>query len=429
MDVEFFQAVPVEFYEEIIQQHLAERRSRIPEGCNSVRVSPEFLQRLPPVARDMYVRMGEEEMRAYRLFSGRSSRSATASPIGTSGTASTADTSGSGIESVRAEVLRNLIADVSNFLMAPSVNEAGMIANAIEPIPAINLKELSLSAIQSIPTVDPSSLVSILRSYYSPVISERRLHHKLFQSLVANPRTRIELINLLIYVLERMPADMCSLGMVLDGYVESLTGGSGAVAAGGNNAVPVGGKAIKRSRSGSNMSSSSSLNSPAPPGTPPPHPAPLRPQTPLLTDTSSKAHIPVLQRTLQLLLHLCSHDEDVCAFFTTPVEKPWTIKRHDRSALHNKRHQGNSGTISSTVSGSTSPATMTITTKFPLVLVMACLERAAFSESSLLIEYLLHLLDIVTAPLSKVINPQDLKSKPGSFEVICCINNFLFTYS
>ena len=417
MDVEFFQAVPFEFYEEIIQQHLTERRSRIPEGCSVVKVSPEFLQRLPAVARDLYTRMSDEEVRAHRLFSGRSSR--TTSP---GGAASTADSSGSGIENARGEVLRNLIAEVSNFLMAPSVNEAGMIANAVEPIPPLNLKELPLSTIQSITTVDPSSLVSILRSYYSPVISERRLHHKLFQSLVANPRTRIELINLLIYVLERMPADMNCLGMVLDGYVESLTGAGGGHVAGvgstcstGGTATPTRLQGIKRSRSGSNLSSSTSLNSPVSVGTPPPHSAPLRPQTPLVTDSSSKAHIPVLQRTLQLLLHLCSHDEDVCAFFTTPVDKPWTIKRHDRSALHNKRHQSNTGTASASTSG---PTILTITTKYPLVLVLACLERAAFAESSLLIEYLLHLLDIVTAPLSKVVNPQDLKSKPLLLDVI-----------
>ena len=383
MDAEFFQAVPFDLYEEIIQQHLVERRERIPVGCDRVTISADFLARLPQVARDLYVRMSDEEVRAYRMFSARTSRS---------------NTPGGSIDSVRSEVLRNLIAEVGNILMVPSGNEAAIIANAAEPISAVNLKELPLSAIQSIPIVDPSSLVSILRSYYSPVISERRLHHKLFQSLVASPRTRIELINLLIYVLERMPADMTSLGLVLDGYVESLTGVAVGAAAG---VQP--GKAIKRSRSGSNLSSVTSA-----PGMSPVAIAPLRPQTPLVTDAHSKAHIPVLQRTLQLLLHLCSHNEDVCAFFTTPVEKPWTIKRHDRSALHNKRHSSSNGSASTNNSG---PATMTITTKFPLVLVMACLERAAFAESSLLIEYLLHLLDTVTAPLSKVVNPQDLKSK------------------
>lgn len=380
MDAEFFQAVPFDLYEEIIQQHLVERRERIPEGCDRLTISADFLMRLPQVARDLYVRMSDQEMRAHRLFSGRSSRSVSPEIS---------------IDTARSEVLRNLIAEVGNILMVPSGNEAAMIANAAEPIPSINLKELPLSAIQSIPTVDPSSLVSILRSYYSPVISERRLHHKLFQSLVANPRTRVELINLLIYVLERMPADMTSLGHVLDGYVESLTG-----AAGASGVQP--GKAIKRSRSGSNLSSTSSLTA-----TPSTAVAPLRPQTPLVTDAHSKTHIPVLQRTLQLLLHLCSHNDDVCAFFTTPVDKPWTIKRHDRSALHNKRHSSNTGGSSSHGNS----AIMTITTKFPLVLVMACLERAAFAESSLLIEYLLHLLDTVTAPLSKVVNPQDLKSK------------------
>ena len=251
----------------------------------------------------------------------------------------------------------------------------------------------------------------MLRSYYSPVISERRLHHKLFQSLVANPRTRIELINLLIYVLERMPADMSSLGMVLDGYVESLTG-SISVPSGGNLECGSPKVTTKRSRSGSNLTSSnsSSLHQ-STSSLPPPHPAPLRPQTPLVTDAHSKAHIPVLQRTLQLLLHLCSHNEDVCAFFTTPVEKPWTIKRHDRT--NKKAHLMNVAPNSP----SSSTNTMTITTKFPLVLVMTCLERGAFSESSLLIEYLLHLLDTVTSPLSKVINPKDLKSKKLQFNV------------
>lgn len=419
MDAEFFQAVPIDLYEEVIQQHLVERRNNIPIGCNKVTISPDFLARIPQIARDMYVRMSDEEVRAYRLFNGGSGRSTrTNSPIESNSSSvprtfesliSSAITSSrtNTPETPDVDRLRNLVAEVNDFLMAPSVNSAGMIANAAEPVPKVNLKELALSSIQSIPVVDPSSLVAMLRSYYSPVISERRLHHKLFQSLVANPRTRIELINLLIYVLERMPADMVSLGMVLDGYVENLSGN------GSNNEVGSGAKGVKRSRSGSNLSSSTSL-----PGTPPPHTAPLRPQTPLVTDAHSKTHIPVLQRTLQLLLHLCSHDEDVCAFFTTPVEKPWTIKRHDRSALHNKKAHlmgSSSGNVNSPVNG---PATMTITTKFPLVLVIACLERAAFAESSLLIEYLLHLLDTVTSPLSKVINPQDLKSKKTFCKIV-----------
>jgi hypothetical protein len=396
LDVEFIQAVPSDLYPEIIQQHLVERRNRIPPGNVHVTVSESFLSRLPPAARTIFVRMSDEEIRAFSIFSSRTSR---------------ANSPASSNASAASRNLRNLINEVNMFLTTPA---SQMITDrqdhrtaSTENVLQVPLTSLPLTSILTIPTVDPSSLVSILRSYYSPVISERRLHHKLFQSLVSNPRTRIELINLLIYVLERMPADMNSLGMVLDGYVESLTSLA--------TVAPAPGKAIKRSRSGSNLtsgaSSSSSLSlNPVTAGT---ALAPLRPQTPLVSDSKSKTHVPVLQRTLQLLLHLCSHNDDVCAFFTTPVEVPWTIKRHDRRAHKRASLMGGNGNGSG--SGTASPSSaMTITTKFPLVLVMACLERGAFAESSLLIEYLLHLLDTVTAPLSKVVNPQDLKIEiPG----------------
>jgi len=417
MDVEFFQAVPSDLYPEIIQQHLVERRNRIPSsGAVRVIVSESFLAGLPTAARALYTRMSDEEIRTFSIFSARSSRLGSSPPQSSVGNAT--------------RNLQNLINEVNMFLSTPAtqmMNEAALIASSTDSSTPVSLKELPLSTIQTIPTVDPSSLVSILRSYYSPVISERRLHHKLFQSLVSNARTRVELINLLIYILERMPADMNSLGMVLDGYVESLLG---TVSGTSTPSIPITpGKAIKRSRSGSNItsipsipsassihSSNSSIASMSSPLSSVAALAPLRPQTPLVTDSQSKTHIPVLQRTLQLLLHLCSHNDDVCAFFTTPVEKPWTIKRHDRSAHKRASLSTANSTIrSSDTTNPNNSTTTTITTKFPLVLVMACLERAAFSESSLLIEYLLHLLDAVTAPLSKVVNPQDLKIEIPSF--------------
>ena len=119
MDAEFFQVVPVDLYEEIIQQHLADRRDRIPVNCNRVTISPEFLARIPQIAREMYVRMSDEEVRAYRMFNNVSLRSAR--PL--SGSLRSATTS------PHHEEFRNLIAEVSDFLLSPSANAAGMIAS------------------------------------------------------------------------------------------------------------------------------------------------------------------------------------------------------------------------------------------------------------------------------------------------------------
>lgn len=391
VDVDFLLALPIDVREDALMQHFDERRRANPDARTEFTISQAFLDRLPADLRALYQEMSANEIRdaqmdldmsgeedddddddgmeeyefdfdendqitQVREFSSRSGR-ASASRNST-------------VNSLRLrDIMQQLNATMSSAM--PAILGMNDTVEAEPAAPTVPMKVLTPTALQSIPAVDPSSLVSMLRSYYSPVISERRLHHKLFLSLCKNNKTLVELINVLIYVLERMPSDLVTLTAVLDGYVETLTGTS---------VQP--GKSIKRSRSAGGTST----------------PPLLRSQTPIGSTQGVKAHIPVLQRTLQLLLHLASHNESVCAFFTAPVDTPWTIKRHARSF-------GSNSSLSS------SKTAMTISTRYPIVLILACLERSAFTGSSLLVENLMHLLQVITGPLAKVVNPQDLKSK------------------
>ncbi len=422
VDVEFLTALPVDLREEALMTHFDERRRLNPDGRTQITVSQAFLDRLPADLRNLYLQLSESEIRdaamdmdmgidgdddedfddaeGFDLEFDDGEFIAENAELLSRSSRSRSGRSQSRPHSVLSEAARmgQVIRQLNLAMNSVLPNGQSAVTGSTEASPSIPMKILTPTALQAISAVDPSSLVSMLRSYYSPVISERRLHHKLFLSLCRNNKTLVELINLLIYVLERMPSDLVSLGVVLDGYVETLTGAPPALQAG---------KAVKRSRSG---------NSPGT-ATPPL----LRSQTPLSANHASaatKTHIPVLQRTLQLLLHLSSHNESVCAFFTAPVEKPWTIKRHAKLPL-----TGSSSSLSGL--SSQQKTTMTISTCYPIVLIMACLERSAFVSSSLLVEYLMHLLQVITGPLAKVVNPEDLKSKFVNDGMSLCLTLFL----
>lgn len=86
----------------------------------------------------------------------------------------------------------------------------------------------------------------------------------------------------------------------------------------------------------------------------------------------------ILQRTLQLLTYLVSHDDPTKHFFTRPSATPWTVKR--RSVSYEVR--------------------------FPLVLLLACLEKGPILQVGLLVEFLLSLISTVSGPIRALVHKE-----------------------
>lgn len=111
----------------------------------------------------------------------------------------------------------------------------------------------------------------------------------------------------------------------------------------------------------------------------------------------------IQQRTIQILMQLVSHSTEVRNFFITHQAAPWTIRRVERRAAAVAK-------VSSSVVTST---------HYPIVLLLSCLGKVSFAQIPLLVEQLLHLLQIITGPLksasTRPVDPASMPEIPSQF--------------
>lgn len=389
-DAEFLLALPFDMRTEVINQYLAEERRQaidaaVPAGVPvAIRLDPAFLQRLPDDLRQEYVRLstrdGERlnrrrtrpsqargadddayELEMEELFPGMR-RPLGGQPVELSllPGASVTEFVGRLAQSLhsalnpaggppavdRVQVRMRDPAGGSGFgrllglqqplIASPSRGGAALLDGRLSPLPAATLG------------LDRTSLAILLRSYYEPTMTDKKTHHKLFTALCPMPldapgglpsgSVREELIGMLILVLEQMPADLEALWET----ISALPG-----------SVPV-----RRRRK------------------------------------EEGASVVILQRTLQLLHYLVSHDDATKHYFSRATATPWTIiRRTDRRGAPGHA----TGSLPATPTAGALKTTHEV--RFPLVLLLACLEKPQFLQVGLLVEFLLSLLAMVTAPI------------------------------
>jgi hypothetical protein len=379
-DQEFLEALPFEMRREVLEQYFEERRRNIPEGAE-VRINADFLASLSGDLREDYQRQSQREIDRYR----HRSRGTTLGDLDINAILNRLGVEGGLDVTVEVETDRssrrrpgpeqvsqliNALSDSMRRIREASNSGSSAAAGATPVLQNANSGNNNQGASVSIAKrdyanmVDVASLATILRIYYDPLMTEPRTHMKLFQHLCAGQSTRADLLNMLIYILEEMPDDSAQLDAVLESYVAIST------ATGGTSG---------KSRS----------------NTPKTTPRKKSPMPKTSDPFGGSTYVVIQQRTLQVLMQLVQHNEDVRRFFTATCESPWTIKRVDRKAA------GNKATV--------------MTTKYPIVLLLACLERPGFVQIPLLVEHLLHLMQMVTGSLKDGSDKSLLPEIPGSF--------------
>lgn len=427
-DIEFLLALPFDMRREVIEQYLQnDRREAVQRtypdanqaGLVNIEISAAFLSSLPEDLAEEYKQMSAQEDERFK----RRIRRIASGPSGAARSSAFGDDffdfllgEGNGIRPTETAVLdannpqafverlaQSLRAALSHQHHDRGQSEAGPIRiesgnlSALFRMPQddvsreVNLLgpsgdgisgnqmvegkiELLPPQIQQ-PLIDSLGLSTLLLSYFVPSMTDKKTHLKLFKHLcMSHSRTRTELMNILIMILEQMPSSLEALEQTINGTVALSSPSNTSSASGSPPSVTP--KPTPRKRG--NQHSSSNY------GPDEGH-----------QNSSSNQVVVILQRTLQLLISLVSHDQASLNFFTQSTSAPWTIKRVEKRQEKWKQVGME-------------------TTRYPLVLLLACLEKPQFLNVGLLLEFLLNLIATVSAPIPKL-KSTDLPQIPSPF--------------
>ena len=343
VDISFLEALPFDMRQEVLEQHFEERRHLIPNGA-TVRISQSFLNALPEDLRADYIRLSEEDVsRGNLLRRGGFGRGPLLNNLDLQQLLSTLD------PVLRQAFDASLPSSLPRAVPQAAVPVAQVQAASSEQAPATVVEESPAMA-------DVHSIVTLLSCFYEPlVLKDKRTMYKMMLHLCSNQKTRIELMNLLLLVLEETPKDVSGLESIFDGYLQSKAKSS---------ATP------------------RKVTSPLP--SLPPRPATAIGTTEPIGESSRSAasmslkQIVIVQRTLQLLMYLVGHEKAVVSFFITESEHP-LIRQASLQQLSGGKKAASSKRM------------------IPLVLLLTCFESPEICSQSMLVEYMLHLIALVTA--------------------------------
>jgi hypothetical protein len=396
-DVEFLTALPFEMRTEVLEQHFEQRRQQLPPNTTRIVISSRFLQALPEDLRDDYRRLsGEDFLRFQRsqlvraphslqtveeglanldptlrqlfdLVMGRmprpssSVRASTASSTPLSNgqpnpsTAINAPNSSNNAQLSSGQTRQEATAGVS---MPEDANEAQKAALEEEG-PAI---------------VDTASLLTLLQHFvYEPaLIKDRRTSFRLFGNLCSNGKTRADLLNMLLVILEKCPYDDSELSALFDTFAAAKL-------------QPIGSPVLRLSVPSRPASVSPIFGS-----------APMPSDKP--SDERVLKRLVIVQRTLQLLMFLVNQSSTVADFFV----------RDDQDI-----HTTALSPVSSSVPSSSTPsnhARRKRTSRLPLVLLFTALENGFVSGQPLLTEHLMHLIALIVKTQKDSTSVMDIPS-------------------
>ena len=366
VDIGFLEAMPYEMRQEVLEQHFEERRTHASPNA-SIRISPQFLNSLPEDLRSDYVRLSEDEIRRHNLMTqpgldGRPPRiTSSQRDLDLVNLLQTLDP-------LIRSVFRNNAAEGERFIGG---ERALSPANqpSIEPFlnPEFERSDQQLQqhrTANATPSaslgpedeppamVDPLALTTLMGMLYEPLlVKEKRIFYKTMLHFCSNSRSRNELMNLMLLILEESPANLSELAKLFDCYATRSVKSS-------NSATPV------KDRSRTEETGLSALPS-------------------YKSDNGIKQVI-ILQRTLQMMMYLVSHDKNVSNYFWAESEHLCHLHRQ----LSHSNLLGNQA-VQAAVGGKKRKI-------LPITLLLSCLESPSICSQGLLVEYILHLLSILS---------------------------------
>ncbi|KAG8907932.1 hypothetical protein FRB99_001440 [Tulasnella sp. 403] len=351
IDVTFLEALPDDMREEIINQHFRERRTtaqaeRPPES----QISPEFLDALPPDIR-------AEILQQESMDRARRERAQAAVPV-TSGGPSDIDAASflaTLDPSLRQAVLMEqdegflqtlpsqMLAEVNANPMATLHRRAaaGLQASSVPQVVSQRRPPPARDAVQ---LLDKSGIGTLVRLLFTPHAHKRSSIHKVLVNLCENAKTRTELLNMLLTILQSGTADLSAVDKSFSQM--SVRGG----------------------------------RTQAPKSTPR-KPAPEAAAVSFLNPATENIPNLVAQRCLEALVSLVNANELCPLFFLTEHELPAGLRRN----------------VSKKGKGKEKSAPQT---HYPIVLLLGLLDKPTILKTPSLMDFVAGLLASITRPLT-----------------------------
>ena len=364
IDPTFLEALPDDMREEVVNQHIRDQQAARMERPPDSQISAEFLDALPPEIRAEILHQEQIEQARRRAEERAAAPSgAPAAPVDMDPASFIASLD----PQLRQDVLMDQDEGFIQTLPSHIIAEAGAFR---ERVPRQHPRASAGSRTQGLPTatitrkpqaprdaiqlLDKSGIAVLVRLLFFPQISRKNILYKTLVNLCENSKTRAELFNFLLNILQEGTGDLAAI----DRSFTQMT--------------------IRNSKA---------------PG-PTHRPAGKQKTGPEYLSSLPAHHSPsdvvpdlIAQRCLEALTFIVTSNELSSIFFLTEQEMAVGLRRHSSKKGKGKEKQ-------------------TAQTQYPIVLLLSLLDRQSLLKTPSVLELVVSLLETVTRPLAGLKVPQ-----------------------
>lgn len=353
IDPTFLEALPDDMREEVLNQHVRDQRAATIERPADSQISTEFLDALPPEIRAEIIQQEAMERARQRAEESAATQPAQAAEIDPASFIASLD------PTLRQTVLMEQNEGFLQTLPSHILAEAGSFASGprrlaqrnaphLPGAPATPPRKFTVDH-DAIQLLEKSGIATLVRLLFFPQVSKKSLLFKVLVNVCENTKTRAELFNVLLGILQDGPGDLAAV----DKSFSQLTVR--------NTSKPQTPKSAGKQKAASEY---------------------------LTALTSPNARIEavpdlVVQRCLESLTYIVSANELASLFFLTEHELPAGLRRSS-----SKKGKGKEKQIPQT--------------HYPIVLLLGLLDRQPLIRTPAIMESLVSLLATVTRPLTSL---------------------------
>ena len=382
IDPTFLEALPDDMREEVVNQHIRDQQAARMERPPDSQISAEFLDALPPEIRAEILH--QERIEQARR---RAEERATAATAGTGAGAAEAGAVAAPVDmdpasfiasldpQLRQDVLMDQDEGFIQTLPSHIIAEAGSYRERaprrIPPVSVGSRTEGNTNAAitrkpqaprDAIQLLDKSGVAVLVRLLFFPQISRKNILYKTLVNLCENSKTRAELFNFLLNILQEGTGDLAAI----DRSFTQMT--------------------IRNSKGPAQLHRPTGKQKTGP-----------EYLSSLPTHNSPSEVVPdlIAQRCLEALSYIVTSNESSSLFFLTEQEMAVGLRRHSSKKGKGKEKQA-------------------AQTQYPIVLLLSLLDRQPLLKTPSVLELVVSLLDTVTRPLTGLKVPQKPEAAPAS---------------
>ncbi|TFK54241.1 hypothetical protein OE88DRAFT_1786570 [Heliocybe sulcata] len=365
IDPTFLEALPDDMREEVLNQHVREQRAARVERPTDSQISPEFLDALPPEIRAEIIQ--QENMERVRQAQEGSRPPAAPAEMDAASIIASLDAN------LRQAVLLDQDDGFLQTLPSHMIAEAGAFREAFHRrppaqnaprttnrTPAVRKPPAPRDAIQ---LLDKSGVVILARLLFFPHVLKKNLLFQVLVNLCENSKTRTELFNLLLNILQDGSGDLSAVD-------KSFSQMSFRNAKSPSQQTP---RSTGKQRVPSDYFSS------------------LLPQHEAVPDV-------IAQRCLDALTFIVNSNEHFPLFFLTEHELPMGLRKAGSKKGKGKEKQNSQ-------------------TYYPIVLLLGLLDRQSLLKTPTIMESVVGLLATITRPLTSLSNTDKKPPDSGEAEI------------